>query len=69
MCGVGAHECEFEVLIGRLGLDHLDGILEDVRTILLQEEHSLDLEIYSCDRLLIRDHIMMTISVMATAWA
>ena len=43
MCGVGAHECEFEVLIGELVLDRLDGILEDVRTILLQEEHSLDL--------------------------
>ena len=61
MCGMLAHKCEFEVFIGRLGLDQFDGILEDVRAILLQEEHSLDLEIYSCDRLLIRDHSMMTI--------
>ena len=50
MCGVRTHKCEFEVWPGRLALDHLDGILEDVRTILLQEEHSLDLEINSCDR-------------------
>ena len=61
MSGVRTHKCEFEVFIGRLGLYQFDGILEDVRVILLQEEHSLDLEIYSCDRLLIRDHSMMTI--------
>ena len=56
-----AHKRELEVLIGRIGLDHLDGSLEDVRTIRLQEEHSLDLEIYSCEQLLIRDHIMAAI--------
>ena len=61
MCGGPAHKCEFDVLMGRLGLDHRDGILEDVRTIRLQEEHSLDLEIYSCDQLLISDHRMATI--------
>ena len=61
MCAGPAHECEFEVSRGRIGLDHLDGSLEDVRTIRLQEEHSLDLEIYSCEQLLIRDHIMATI--------
>ena len=41
-------KCEFEHVHRRLGLDNVHGILEDVRALLLQEVHSLDLEINSC---------------------